>query len=852
MTSTAEALEQYAHDAFISYSTVGSARLGAALEHALTVLGRVWDEPRAMHVFRDVSDQPATTGLAADLLRHLDGSRYLILLTSPAAARSPWVELEVRHWLDRVGSARLLLALGDGELVWDRASGTFTPRSTLPPVLKEVLREEPKWVDLRWTSAEDFDPNGERFLCDVADLSAAVTGVPKEQIVGRHWREHRKALARRLAEDAAGAEEAPADLSLLLSAAANALDNTPPTQRALSHVLEATADLQATVVPRDGGSEPRVTAVTQARDDDEILLGFSDGTVAVWDTRSGKERQRSRPAAARSVTALIPLPSGTGLAVGYDDGGVAVLPEGRAARQLQGDGSPVLCLAVSSTGEHVAVSAGDSSVRLFPDANGRRTVDGFTRVAKLRFEDETRLLVFDWGTLVRLDVETAAAERVGTLPFLPRPGPKAYNRDGTRCVYTQLDGGGLTTCGVPEDGSDAFFEGPPGFIDLVAMDPDGRYVAEVVPGELLIWRVEPHDPAPVRRSPTSVLRGADLVVGAGARWVAVLGDDRCEIQVPRTSSLCTRVAGHVHDVPSVVQAALDAVFAPDGRVLAWISYPTTASFAERPLVSLVDPDTGEVLGGVGDDSAGRLRFVGDRVLEVTNLEGRVTSWDVSTGRRLRRGPSPAPADDRAVHVRWESRTIAVEDGVRELDLLRYGPEAIPRAWCLQQGGPLWALASSDGSVTVRDAEAAAACWTVPGIRAAALALDRCGTLLAAVGGRGRLVLLDVPTGEVVARLGAHPGPLHRLAFSDDGTRLAVVSPGGPLTVVDTDAASWVVRARQRAGRSLTSAERAAFGLDGLRTDAPVARNGSTSPDEVAISMRSADPLRGGSRAPAGP
>jgi WD40 repeat protein len=243
------------------------------------------------------------------------------------------------------------------------------------------------------------------------------------------------------------------------------------------------------------------------------------------------------------------------------------------------------------------------------------------------------------------------------------------------------------------------------------------------------------------------------------------------------------------------------------------------------VVSLVDPDTGVSLGAVGDASAGRLRFVEDRVLEVTDLEGRVTSWDVATGRRVPPEVAPTPADDRAVDVRWETRTVAIQDGDQELNVLTYGPEAIPRAWCLQPGGPLWALASSDGSITVRDAEAGAARWTVPGIRATALALDRRGTLLAAVGGRGRLVLLDVPTGQVVARLGAHAGPLHRVTFSDDGTRLAVVSPGGPLTVVDTDVASWLSRARERAGRSLTSAERTAFGLDGLRTDAPVTREG---------------------------
>jgi hypothetical protein len=76
------------HDAFIS-STVESAQVGAAVEGLLEVMGRRWDEPRPLDVFRDVSDQPAISDLAAALLAHLDGSRYFILLASPPAARSP-------------------------------------------------------------------------------------------------------------------------------------------------------------------------------------------------------------------------------------------------------------------------------------------------------------------------------------------------------------------------------------------------------------------------------------------------------------------------------------------------------------------------------------------------------------------------------------------------------------------------------------------------------------------------------------------------------------------------------------------------------------------------------------------
>src|SRR3954470_18493259 len=99
------------YDAFLSYSHGASRRLAAAVELTLEGLGKRWDERRALTVFRDVSKQSGTSDLTGDLLARLDASRFLILLASPEAARSPWVAQEVRYWLDTKGLGCLLLAL---------------------------------------------------------------------------------------------------------------------------------------------------------------------------------------------------------------------------------------------------------------------------------------------------------------------------------------------------------------------------------------------------------------------------------------------------------------------------------------------------------------------------------------------------------------------------------------------------------------------------------------------------------------------------------------------------------------------------------------------------------------------
>ena len=67
------------YDVFLSYCHDDSTDLASALETALETLGRRWDQPKALEVFRDVSDQAATPGLAGDLRRRLDATAHFLL-----------------------------------------------------------------------------------------------------------------------------------------------------------------------------------------------------------------------------------------------------------------------------------------------------------------------------------------------------------------------------------------------------------------------------------------------------------------------------------------------------------------------------------------------------------------------------------------------------------------------------------------------------------------------------------------------------------------------------------------------------------------------------------------------------
>ena len=135
------------YDAFISYSHAKDKPVAAALQAAVQRLGKAWHQRRALRVFRDDTSLSATPSLWPSIEQALGRSRFLILLASPEAAASRWVDREVAYWLAHKSSDALLIALTDGTLSWDEARGDFDRSSALPPTLFGRFASEPKWVD---------------------------------------------------------------------------------------------------------------------------------------------------------------------------------------------------------------------------------------------------------------------------------------------------------------------------------------------------------------------------------------------------------------------------------------------------------------------------------------------------------------------------------------------------------------------------------------------------------------------------------------------------------------------------------------------------------------------------------
>ena len=180
--------------AFISYSHAADARLAPALQTGLHHFARPWNKLRAMRTFRDKTSLALTPALWPAIERALAESDFFVFLASPQAAASPWVEKEVRYWLDHKPKDRFLIVLTGGSIIWDQQAGDFDWARTdaLPRMLSGSFDAEPLHLDLRWASrTEHLSLRHPEFRSGVASLAARLHGKELDEISGEDVRQYR-------------------------------------------------------------------------------------------------------------------------------------------------------------------------------------------------------------------------------------------------------------------------------------------------------------------------------------------------------------------------------------------------------------------------------------------------------------------------------------------------------------------------------------------------------------------------------------------------------------------------------------------------------------------------------------
>jgi WD40 repeat protein len=243
-------------DGFISYSHAADGRLAPAVQRGLHRLAKPWHRRRALWIFRDQTGLSVTPKLWTSIQDALDGSKHFVLLASPEAANSPWVNREIEHWLATKSPDRILPVVTDGEWRWDPVARDFTTDSTaVPEALRGVFAEEPLYLDLRWARDDlHLSLQHVRFRDAIAQLAAPMHGVSKDELEGEDVRQHRR--ARRLSTVAA--------TTLVLLTLVTSLTGVVAVRNAERATLAAEqARLQEKVASEQRGTAERATAESQ-------------------------------------------------------------------------------------------------------------------------------------------------------------------------------------------------------------------------------------------------------------------------------------------------------------------------------------------------------------------------------------------------------------------------------------------------------------------------------------------------------------------------------------------------------------------------------------------------------------
>ena len=433
-------------DAFVSYSHAADGRLAPAVQRGMQRLAKPWYTARALRVFRDETALSASPQLWSSICSALDASQWFVLLASPEAAASEWVNRELRHWLATKCVDRILVVVTDGSWRWDPAARELTG-SAVPDALRGAFDDEPRHVDLRWArGALELDLRHGRFRDVVAQLAAPVHGVAKDELESEDVRLHQR--ARRLARGAT-------TLLVLLTVLSLALGVFAWFQRAQARHETARARREERAVQRG----------------EQVILAHSLAGDASAALRAGRtdlglllavEAERAAPSVESDGSLLS-----------------AIVDQPMLDRQLHGLTGTTTPLAFSSDGRWFA-AVGDR-LRIWDLSTGRPRLDQ-PPVSAGSFADHGRLFVGSANS--RLDVWDLATRR--KIHSLPIAGPNwsasdnaavlaDYNTNGTIEVWSLRTGKRTTVIStLPESGPQSWFAG-----SAVGVSEDGSTVAFV-------------------------------------------------------------------------------------------------------------------------------------------------------------------------------------------------------------------------------------------------------------------------------------------------------------------------------------------------------------------------------------
>jgi len=749
------------YDAFISYSHEHDRTLGPALQASLERFAKPWRKLRMSRIFIDKANLAASPELWGSVQEGLASSRWFILLASDDAARSVWVDREVRWWLEHRSPDRLLIAATSPGMEWDQAERDWSAAAPVPPALRGAFAAEPLWIDL-----SDLPPGGRASQVPadrVAAVAAPIRGVPKDTLIGEHLREHRRTM--RLAGSAVAVLAVLTVFAVIASVVAVGQRNVAIRELSLAQARELVADA-GTLSGSQPGLARQYLAQAYRMSDTPLTEGALLTSMAIPRIVAASSQVNTVAYGGGGAWLAIATPKYVLLAdpvtgaelsrITYQDSAVAINravvgPDGHLLAVSAGDqldlwqvtdprhpvhvrtmalGGLAAALAFSGNGKTLAAAreisffASRSEVSLWNIADPARPVPLGTAVvpssdvSSMALSADGRTLAVDVGTSTALyDVQDSGALAIaGHLPPSDiYPDAIAFAPAGHLLAIGSINGP-ATLWDTTDPARSTLVASLAGVTDVegVAFGPDGRTLATVGPGSVVLWNLA------VPGTPTTLAKPS---TSAGADDLAFLPDGRM---------LATAGGGD----------GVDLWDAPEPGALSRIA----AGDENRTWIAIA-PGSGLISSGNG---------AGATLWDVADLQdprplGTVTNPEVTTG--------PDTPSSVLLQKAQLTEGVAVDPAGRVLAL---ASETDVSLWNISEPShPVWLKTLAENAIF------------------GGVAFSPDGHLLA-IADRQRITLWDVtdPARPTLVRHETTPTIPSALAFSPDGRILAyAASPG---------------------------------------------------------------------------
>ncbi len=175
------------YNAFISYKHGAGTGYAVPLKRAIQRYAKFFLSP-SRKIFRDEEYLKPGIDLPAMIRTSLENAEFFILLASPEAAKSQWVEDEIHEWCSkpaRISNLIIVLTAGDISVDINVKAIDWKNTSALPRLLKDYLTSVPLYVDLSWSqSPSQFNLQDPRFKNAVNAIVAKIDNRDPHAMLG--------------------------------------------------------------------------------------------------------------------------------------------------------------------------------------------------------------------------------------------------------------------------------------------------------------------------------------------------------------------------------------------------------------------------------------------------------------------------------------------------------------------------------------------------------------------------------------------------------------------------------------------------------------------------------------------